>query len=190
MKRLAVFVSGTGTLLEAMIKDGLSITLVLADRKCRGIEIAEEAGIPTIIVSREKYAFNSQNYPFRRDEFTREITERLLRNDIGVVAMAGFMTVLESSIFEFFRGKILNSHPSLLPMFKGKHAVRDALTFGVKVTGTTIHIATEELDNGPILAQESVPVLEGDTVDILWERIKSVERVLYTKTLRDFITKV
>ncbi len=186
MKRLAVFVSGSGTLLAAMIKDGLPIALVLADRECRGIEIAKESGIPTEIITREKYGFGSQNYPFCRDEYTREITEVLLRNDIEIVAMAGFMTVLHKEIFGFYKDKILNSHPSLLPSFKGEHAVRDALEFGVKMTGTTIHVATEELDNGPILAQASVPVLEGDTVEMLWERIKVVERVLYAKTIRDF----
>ncbi len=186
MKRLAVFVSGTGSLLEAMIKDGLPITLVLSDRECRGIKIAKEAVIPTEIITREKYNFGSKNYPFLREEYTREITKVLLGNRIEIVAMAGFMTVLHKGIFDFFKGKILNSHPSLLPSFKGEYAVRDALEFGAKVSGTTIHVATEELDAGPILAQESVPVLEGDTVDTLWERIKIVERVLYTKTIRSF----
>ncbi len=103
--------------------------------------------------------------------------------------MAGFMTIFSPSIFRHFKRRILNSHPSLLPAFKGEKAVADALAAGVAETGTTIHIATEQLDEGPILAQERVAILEGDTVATLHERIKQVERPLYPRTIRDFSTK-
>jgi phosphoribosylglycinamide formyltransferase-1 len=86
-----------------------------------------------------------------------------------------------------FPGRVLNTHPALLPAFRGWHAVRDALAAGVKVTGTTVHVATEEVDDGPILAQEAVPVLTGDTEDTLHERIKQVERRLYPATIKQFI---
>jgi len=107
-----------------------------------------------------------------------------------VVAMAGFGTVLGPPIFEVYYGRILNTHPALLPAFKGWHAVRDAIEAGVKVTGTTVHIATEEVDAGPILAQEPVRVEPGDTEESLHERIKVVERRLYPETIRLFMRQI
>jgi phosphoribosylglycinamide formyltransferase 1 len=104
--------------------------------------------------------------------------------------MAGFGTVLAAPIFDIYAGRMLNTHPALLPAFKGWHAVRDALAAGVKVTGTTIHVATEEVDAGPILAQEAVPVLTGDTEETLHERIKTVERRLYPETIRLFLEHI
>jgi phosphoribosylglycinamide formyltransferase 1 len=101
--------------------------------------------------------------------------------------MAGYGTVLAAPIFEVYAGRILNTHPALLPAFKGWHAVREALEAGVKVTGTTVHIATEAVDEGPILAQEPVRVEPGDTEELLHERIKVVERRLYPETIRLFI---
>ena len=89
------------------------------------------------------------------------------------------MTVLGRPMFDAYGGRVLNTHPSLLPAFPGAHAVRDALAFGVKVTGCTVHIATARMDDGPILAQEAVPVLPDDTEATLHERIKAVERRLY-----------
>src|SRR4029450_10458835 len=97
--------------------------------------------------------------------------------------MAGFMTVFDKPVFDAFDGRILNTHPALLPAFKGAHAVRDALEHGGKGDGCTVHVATMELDDGPILAQEAVPVLPDDTVESLHERIKVVERQLYPDTL-------
>lgn len=189
-KRIAVLVSGTGSLLEAMIKDGLPIALVLADRDCRGLEIAKQAGIKTSLVSRQTYGFGITNYSFYREEFTEKIVEVLLKNDIHLVAMAGFMTILAPVIFNYYDGRVLNSHPALLPAFKGDKAVSDALNFGVKVTGCTIHIATEKLDEGRILAQEPVFVQAGDTVESLWERIKQVERPLYSRVIREFAESI
>ena len=101
--------------------------------------------------------------------------------------MAGFMTILKEPMFEAYGGHILNIHPALLPDFKGDTAVADALAAGVKVTGSTIHIATTELDEGPILRQLRVPVEPGDDVDSLWERIKIEERKLYPEVLRDIL---
>ena len=95
---------------------------------------------------------------------------------IDLVAMAGFGTVLTEAVHDAFPGRILNTHPALLPAFPGWHGVRDALEAGVKVTGCTVHLATLEMDAGPILAQEAVPVRAGDTVETLHERIKVVER--------------
>src|SRR5439155_25530822 len=102
---------------------------------------------------------------------------------VELIAMAGFGTILEKPIHDAFPNRILNTHPALLPAFKGWHAVSAALAAGVKVTGCTVHLATLEVDEGPILAQEAVPVLEGDTVETLHERIKAVERRLYPEVL-------
>ncbi|MFA6190523.1 MAG: phosphoribosylglycinamide formyltransferase [Candidatus Staskawiczbacteria bacterium] len=184
MKRLAVFVSGIGSLLEAMIKDGLDIDLVLTDRECRGQDIAVGAGIGLLTINRSEFGLRRD---FDRFTYTHEVTRMLRVYGIDFIAMAGFMTVLHPYIFkQGFKGRILNTHPALLPAFKGDHAVRDALACGVKVTGCTIHIATEELDAGKILAQEAVPVLPDDTEATLHERIKQVERVLYPRTIREF----
>jgi phosphoribosylglycinamide formyltransferase 1 len=98
--------------------------------------------------------------------------------------MAGFGTILEKPVHDAFPDQIVNTHPALLPAFKGWHAVEDALAAGVKVTGCTVHVARLEVDDGPILAQEAVPVYDDDTVDTLQERIKEVERRLYPEVLR------
>lgn len=181
MKKLAVLVSGAGSILEAIIQDGISVELVLADRECRGLDIAKTAGIPAGVVER---VFGEK---FNREEYTRRILQILLDHEIEVVAMAGFMTVLAPIIFEEFEGVILNTHPSLLPAFKGDNAVQDTLDYGVKLTGCTIHRATAKLDEGPILMQAAVPVLQGDTRETLHERIKQVERALYPRVIKQIL---
>lgn len=178
--RLAVLVSGKGTLLEAMLASGLNVHVVLADRRCRGTDIvAANAGITPIVMERS-FPLDSAE----RVRYTQNVADVLVRRGIGLIAMAGFMTIFSPEIFLPFRDRILNSHPSLLPKFKGDHAVRDALASGDKVTGCTIHIATEELDAGPILAQQSVEIRNDDTEETLHERIKAVERVLYPQVIR------
>ena len=103
--------------------------------------------------------------------------------------MAGFGTILTQPMQDAYGGRLINTHPALLPSFTGWHAVRDALAHGVKVTGCTVHVADLDVDTGPILAQEAVPVLPGDTEASLHERIKEVERVLYPATLRQIIER-
>lgn len=180
--RLGVLASGTGTVLAAILDAGLEVTVVILDRPCPAAGLAEEAGVATEVVERESYGSD-----FDREAYTHRITDALKRHQIDVVAMAGFGTVLSPSIFEAYGGRILNTHPALLPAFKGWHAVRDALAAGVKVTGTTVHVATVAVDEGPILAQEAVRVEPDDTEERLHERIKVVERRLYPETIRLFI---
>jgi phosphoribosylglycinamide formyltransferase-1 len=180
MKKLAVFVSGTGSLLEAILGDGLSVGLVLADRQCRAVGIAKAANVPVEVLER------SFGPGFNRREYTIEVIKALVRWEIDLVAMAGYMTVLDGVIFEYYPGKILNTHPSLLPQFKGAQAVGDTLAAGARVTGCTVHIATAKLDSGEILAQEEVLVLPGDTETTLHGRIKEVERRLYPAVIRRF----
>lgn len=161
-----------------MIDAGVPVALVAADRPCRGLEIAAEAGIATELVARDRF-----DAGFDRDAYSARLAEVLGAHELDLVAMAGFGTVLTQPMHDAFGGRLLNTHPALLPSFKGWHAVRDALAYGVKVTGCTVHVAGLDVDTGPILAQEAVPVLPGDTEESLQERIKAVERVLYPATL-------
>jgi phosphoribosylglycinamide formyltransferase-1 len=160
--RLAVLASGTGTILEALIGAGLPIVVVGVDRPCRAAEIAEAAGLFVESVVRRDFSA-----AFDRDAYTGELIAALRRHRVGTVAMAGFATVLGPAFFPAFGGRVLNTHPSLLPAYKGWHAV--------------------ELDAGPILSQEKVPIFPGDTEETLHERIKQVERRLYPATIRTFL---
>jgi phosphoribosylglycinamide formyltransferase-1 len=182
LPRLGVLASGTGSVLAAILEAGLPVELVVVDRPCRAVTLAEEAGVVVEVVERESFGPG-----FDRMSYTHQIIDSMKRHQIDVIAMAGFGTILAAPIFQAYPGLILNTHPALLPAFKGWHAVRDALDAGVKVTGTTVHVATEEVDAGPILAQEAVPVEPGDTEAALHERIKSVERRLYPETIRRFL---
>jgi phosphoribosylglycinamide formyltransferase-1 len=184
--RVAVLVSGTGSILEAMLGADVPVVLVLADRSCRALEIAGAAGIDAELVDRE--AYGGFGAGFDRSGFTGKVTEVLKARDIDLVAMAGFGTVLTGPLFDAFPARILNTHPALLPAFPGWHAVDEALAAGAEVTGCTVHLATVETDAGPVLAQEEVPVLPGDTVEALHERIKQCERQLYPRVIKDYIS--
>jgi phosphoribosylglycinamide formyltransferase-1 len=177
--RIAVLASGSGTLLEAILDDGIPVQLVLTDRPSRATKVAEAHGVPTVAVERASFGAD-----FDRGAYTAQVADVLEAEDIELVVMAGFGTVFDEPIHDRFPHRILNTHPALLPAFKGWHAVRDALDAGVDVTGCTIHVATLEVDAGPILAQESVPVLPSDDEQSLHERIKAVERRLYPATIR------
>ena len=172
-----MLVSGSGTILEAMVRAGLDVALVASDRRCRGLDVAFGAGIETLLVSRQDFGGFAPT--FDREGFTDELTNALTSRDIDLVAMAGFGTIVTDAFHLAYPGRVLNTHPSLLPAFKGWHAVAQALESGVTETGCTVHIATEALDDGPILAQRTVAVEPEDTEATLHERIKLVERELY-----------
>ena len=180
MRRLGVLASGTGTILQALLDADLPIAVVVVDRSCPAIERAEAAGVVAELVERESFGDD-----FDREGYTHRVVDALKRHEVDLVAMAGFGTILAQEIHDAYPQKILNTHPALLPAFKGWHAVRDALAAGVKVTGCTVHLATLEVDEGPILAQETVPVLADDTEESLHERIKDVERRLYPQVIRE-----
>lgn len=173
--------SGSGTILEAIINAGLDITLVASDRPCRGLEVARAAGIEALLVERADYGGFSAD--FDREGYSKALAQVLVKYNIDLVAMAGFGTITTGVFHEAFPGRVLNTHPSLLPDFKGWHAVAQALEAKVAESGCTVHIATEELDNGPVLAQRRVPVYESDDESSLHERIKDVERQLYPLVL-------
>jgi phosphoribosylglycinamide formyltransferase-1 len=181
-------VSGSGTILEAIIEADLAVSLVISDRPCRGLDIATQHGVPALLVDRR--AFGGFSRDFDRASFSKSLTLALQENVIDVIAMAGFGTITSAEFHHAFPGRVLNTHPSLLPDFKGWHAVQLALDAGVAETGCTVHVATEELDDGPILAQVRVPIHPGDDVNLLQERIKEVERVVYPRVIREFMASL
>jgi len=180
--RVGVLASGSGTILQAMLDRQLPVVVVLADRPCGALEIAERAGIAAELVERTDF-----RPTFDRVAYTKEVVAALERHGIDLVAIAGFGTILSEPFVDAFAARAVNTHPALLPAFKGWHAVRDALDAGVKVTGCTVHLVTEDVDSGPILAQEPVPVLDDDTEETLHERIKQVERRLFIDVIERLV---
>ena len=179
---IGVLASGTGTILTALLEAGLPIAVVVTDRDCPALGLAAEAGVPAHLVARPSFGAG-----FDRLEYTHHIVDALQDAGVDLVVMAGFGTILDKPLVDAYPGRVLNTHPALLPSFPGWHAVEEALAAGVKVTGCTVHVATVDVDAGPILAQEAVPVLPGDTVETLHERIKAVERRLYPQTVKEFL---
>ena len=179
--RVAVLVSGSGTILRAMLDVGVPVTVVLSDRPCAALGLAEEAGIAAELVDRRAYGGFGND--FDRDGYTASAPPTLCAHQVAPVAMPGFGTVMTQAVHSAFPDRILNTHPALLPAFPGWHGVRDALAAGVSDTGCTVHLATLEMDAGPILAQERVAVRPDDTEETLYERIKVAERVLYPSTV-------
>ncbi|OBA45330.1 phosphoribosylglycinamide formyltransferase [Kocuria sp. ICS0012] len=174
-------VSGSGTNLQAMI-DALhqgdvevDIAAVGADLECAGLDRARAAGIDTFVVPLSEYP--------DREQWNRALQRRVASYHPDRVVFAGFMRIVDAEFVSVFPGRIINTHPSLLPSFPGAHAVRDALAYGVKVTGATVHEVVADVDAGPILAQVAVPVAEDDTESVLHERIKSAERTLLVNAL-------
>ncbi len=171
--------SGSGTILQAFFDAGLPVAVVVVDRPCAAVDRAADAGVPVELV--ERTSFGPE---FDRDAYTHRVVDALKRHEIDLVAMAGFGTILSQEMHDAFPRRVVNTHPALLPSFKGWHAVRDSLASGVKVTGCTVHLAMLEVDEGPILAQEAVLVLDDDTEETLHERIKEVERRIYPQVVR------
>ncbi len=176
--------SGSGTILDAICDAGIPVAVVLVDRPCGAQAVADRRGVPSILVERTSYGAD-----FDREAYTRHVVDLLTEQRIDLVVMAGWGTIFAAPIFAAFDGRILNTHPALLPAFPGWHAVDEALAYGVKVTGCTVHVATEEVDAGPILAQEAVAVAPDDTAASLHERIKDVERRLYVQTIKEILDR-
>ncbi len=180
--RVGVLASGSGTILGALLARHLPIVAVVADRPCGALDIAREHDVAAELVERTDFGPG-----FDRVAYTHDVVDVLQRHDVDLVAIAGFGTILSKPFVDAYGGRAVNTHPALLPSFKGWHAVRDALEFGVKVTGPTVHLVTEDVDSGPILAQEAVPVLDDDTEETLHERIKEVERRLYPDVIEKLV---
>lgn len=181
-KSVVALVSGTGTLLQSILDnqdDSYRVSLVVADTDCPALRRAEDAGVATRVVELEG----------DRAEWNRRLRDAVSAADPDIVVSAGFMRILGPDFLDVFEGRLINTHPALLPAFPGAHAVRDALAYGVKVTGTTVHFIDGGVDTGEIIAQRAVEVREGETAAELHERIKVQERALIVDALRSaFIT--
>lgn len=180
--RLVVLVSGAGTNLQALLDAcadesyGAQVVAVGADRDaCAGLDRARIRGIPA-------FAHRIKDFPVRCG-WDRALAESCRAHKPDLVISAGFMKLVGADFLAEFGGRFINSHPALLPSFPGMHGVRDALRYGVKVTGCTIFLVTAGVDDGPVIAQECVPVLDDDDEDTLHERIKVAERALLVATV-------
>jgi phosphoribosylglycinamide formyltransferase-1 len=180
--RLVVLVSGTGTNLQALLDAcaddgyGARVVAVGADRRgIAGLARAEQAGVPT-------FGHRVGDFPARAD-WDRALTESCAAFEPDLVVSAGFMKLVGTGFLARFGSLFINTHPSLLPSFPGMHGVRDAMDYGVKVTGCTVFMVDAGVDSGPVIAQAAVPVLGGDDQASLHERIKRAERSLLVDTV-------
>jgi len=181
-----VLASGTGSLLRSLLEATggdypATIVAVGVDRDCPAVEIAAAAGVPS-------YTVRLRDYP-DRDAWDAALTEATAAYEPDLIVSAGFMKILGPHFLSRYLGRIINTHPALLPAFPGAHAVPDALAYGVKVTGCSVHLVDAGTDTGPLLAQEAVPVLDDDDEAALHERIKVVERRLLVDVLAAVATR-
>src|SRR4030066_2007410 len=176
--RLGVLISGRGSNLQSIIdtsKKGeidAEIAIVISDKKdAYGLVRAKENDIPALFLSPKDYK--------KREDFDEKVVEELNKHKVDLVLLAGFMRIVTPTLIEPFRNRIMNIHPSLLPSFPGLDAQKQALDYGVKFSGCTVHFVEEGMDEGPIIIQAVVPVMDNDTVDSLSERILKYEHKIY-----------
>ncbi|MBN1354106.1 MAG: phosphoribosylglycinamide formyltransferase [Candidatus Omnitrophica bacterium] len=182
---IAVFVSGNGTNLQAII-DAVScgdiratIAIVVSDNKSAyALTRARKAGIETFVLDPKDFK--------SKEDYDKEIIKELEKKDIDLVVLAGFMRLVSAVFVKKYENRIMNIHPSLLPSFKGTHAIKDAFDYGAKKTGVTVHFVDDKLDHGPIILQEAVDVNKEDTIHTLEEKIHKIEHRLYPEAIRLF----
>ncbi len=183
---LGILCSGRGSNMQsimAAVEAGqikAEIGIVLTDKpEAKALQTAAAAGIKAVCVNRKECT--------SQQEFEEKLVEELKAANVTLVVLAGFMRILSPYFVEAYRHHILNIHPSLLPSFGGAHAHRDVLAYGTKVSGCTIHFVDEGMDHGPIILQDTVPVLDDDTEDTLAARVLTKEHVLYPKAIELFV---
>ncbi len=180
--RLGILISGRGSNFEAIAnaiarrKLDAEIAIVISNRaNAGGLDIARERGIPLRVI---------ESRGMQREAYDKLVIDELRTHEVDLVCLAGFMRLLSASFVEAYPNRVVNIHPSLLPAFPGLDAQRQALEYGAKITGCTVHLVDEFLDSGPILVQSAVPVLEDDTVETLSARILAQEHAIYPKALQ------
>lgn len=176
--RVVVLASGAGSLAEAIIRgagEAYDVSGLIVDRECPAMNVAKDAGVACEAVIYKDFD--------NREHWNRALLTALEAFNPDIVVSAGFMRIIGTEVLDTFGGRIINTHPALLPSFKGAHAVRDALDYGVRVTGSTVHVVDAGVDTGPIIAQVPVAVETGDTEESLHERIKIAERELIVRVL-------
>ena len=185
MTNIAILCSGNGSNLQAIIDKINSgyiparITIVISDNKdAYAIARAKKAGLEAIFVDPKHFK--------SREEFDKEVMKNLKARNVDLVVLAGFMRLLSPYFIKEFKNKIMNIHPALLPSFKGTHGIKDALEYGVKVTGATAHFVDEKLDNGPIIIQKALEIKEGDKEEALLERVHKIEHEIYPEAVKLF----
>ncbi|HEY4491090.1 MAG TPA: phosphoribosylglycinamide formyltransferase [Acidobacteriota bacterium] len=183
--RIAVLISGRGSHLRNLIqmcaqhKIAAQITVVISNKAdAPGLQYAREAGIEMIVLSHKEFA--------GREEFDSRIVELLKERSIDLVCLAGYMRLLTSIFIQAFPLRIMNVHPALLPAFPGLHSQKQAVDYGVKVTGVTVHFVDEGLDSGPIILQQVMAVEQNDTEETLAERLLPIEHQTYAEAVRLF----
>jgi phosphoribosylglycinamide formyltransferase 1 len=179
--RLGILISGRGSNFEAIAnsiarrKLDAEIAIVIANRaNAAGLEIARERGIPMRVMP---------SAGMDRETYDKQLIDELRTHDVDLVCLAGFMRLLSADFVRAFPNRVLNIHPSLLPAFAGLDAQRQALEYGVRITGCTVHFVDEFLDSGPIVIQSAVPVLDDDTVETLSSRILLQEHAIYSQAI-------
>jgi phosphoribosylglycinamide formyltransferase-1 len=182
---LGVLVSGSGTNLQAILDRAAAkrldarVAIVVSNRPgVRALERAAAAGVPTCVVDHRTFA--------RREAFDAALVEKLRQADVELVVLAGFDRLVSRVLLGAFPQRVINIHPALLPAFKGLHAQRDALEYGVKLAGATVHLVDEETDHGPIIVQGAVVVRPDDTEETLRERILAIEHEIYPAAIQLF----
>jgi phosphoribosylglycinamide formyltransferase 1 len=185
--RLGILISGRGSNFEAIAnaisrrKLDAEIAIVISNRaSAGGLDIARLRGIPMRVI---------ESRGLEREAYDKLVIEELRTHEVDLVCLAGFMRLLSASFIEAFPNRVVNIHPSLLPAFPGLDAQRQALEYGAKITGCTVHLVDEFLDSGPILVQSAVPVLDADTVDTLSARILAQEHVIYPKAIQYLVER-
>jgi phosphoribosylglycinamide formyltransferase-1 len=187
MLSVVVLISGTGSNLLALLKAAdhplypVRVLAVGSDRAAEGLAHADLYGVPSFVVEPSRFP-DTQTW-------SKKLQENIEHFDPDLIVLAGFMRILPPSFIERFSPKIINTHPSLLPMFPGAHAVRDALAAGARETGVTIHVVDKGVDTGPIIAQKTVTVMPADDESSLHERIKIEERKLLVDTVLSIAEK-
>lgn len=183
---IAVFASGKGTNFAAIIKAvkkgqiKANLALLVCDNpKAQALGRARRAGIKIALVKREDFS--------NKEDFEAKIIQHLEENKIDLIALAGFMRILGPELIAKYKGKIINIHPALLPSFKGAQGIEEAFSYGVKITGVTVHFVDEKTDHGPIILQREVSIEERDTLESLEKKIHKIEHKLYPEAIQLFV---
>ncbi|MFC1809517.1 phosphoribosylglycinamide formyltransferase [Candidatus Omnitrophota bacterium] len=184
MKRLAIFVSGSGTNMENIVKAARArtikraeVALVVSDNpKAFALKRCDRLKVPSIVVYRKNFE--------DKDAFEKAILRELRADDIDFIVLAGYMRIIGPKILKEYKNKILNIHPALLPSFPGAHGIKDAFKAGVKVTGVSVHIVDAGVDTGPIVLQQALEVKKNETLESLEKRIHKIEYELYPQAIQ------
>ena len=190
MKNIVILISGTGTNMAAMLKaaeqqgwarlHGVRVAAVISNKAtAKGLQTAQAAGVATAVVDHTAYA--------AREDFDAALAAQIDQHEPALVVLAGFMRILTAGFVRHYENRLVNVHPSLLPAFPGLHTHQRAIDAGCKVAGASVHVVTPELDDGPILDQAVVPVLPGDTADVLAKRVLTQEHVIYPRAVLGYL---